>query len=80
VHTPCRHIQPDNRCGIYHTRPEICREYNTTDCEYDEDWVYDRYFETPEQIEEYAEAILPPRTGKSIRSPKPPRFPSLPVL
>jgi len=80
VHTVCRHLQDDNRCGIYHTRPEICREYNTTECEYDEDWVYDQYFETPEQIEEYAEAILPPRTGKSIRSPKPPRFPALTVL
>lgn len=80
VHTVCRHLQDDHRCGIYHTRPEICREYNTTDCEYDEDWVYDRYFETPEQIEEYAEAILPPRSGKSIRSPKPPRLPVLTVL
>lgn len=21
----CRHLQPDNRCGIYESRPEICR-------------------------------------------------------
>lgn len=80
VHTVCRHLQSDNRCGIYETRPEICRDYTTADCEYDDDWVYDRYFETPEQIEEYAEAILPPRTGKSFRSARPPRFPVLPVL
>ena len=21
IHTPCRHLQPDNLCGIYQTRP-----------------------------------------------------------
>ena len=23
----CPHLQPDNRCGIYQTRPQICRDY-----------------------------------------------------
>jgi len=27
VHTVCKHLQDDQRCGIYHTRPQICREY-----------------------------------------------------
>ena len=75
VHTVCRHLQPDQRCGIYETRPEICRDYTTDKCEYEDDWVYDRYFETPEQVEEYVEAIFPPRRGESIRSPKPPVLP-----
>ena len=74
VHTVCRHLQPDQRCGIYETRPEICREYTTDSCEYEDDWVYDRYFETPEQVEEYAEAVLPPKRG-SIRGRKPPLLP-----
>ena len=74
VHTVCKHLQPDQRCGIYETRPEICREYTTDNCEYDDDWVYDRYFETPEQVEEYAEAILQ-RPGKSIRGRKPSLLP-----
>src|SRR5687767_13161960 len=26
VHTRCKHLQTDNRCGIYATRPQICRE------------------------------------------------------
>ena len=34
VHTTCRHLRDDNRCGIYETRPQICREYSTKDCEY----------------------------------------------
>jgi Fe-S-cluster containining protein len=75
VHTLCRHLQPDNRCGIYDTRPQICREYSTEKCEYDDDWTYERYFETPEQIHEYAEAVLPPARGQSIRSRKPQLLP-----
>ena len=58
VHTTCKHLQSGNRCGIYHTRPPICREYTTKDCEFDDDWVYDQYFETAEQVEEYMEAML----------------------
>jgi Fe-S-cluster containining protein len=80
VHTECKHLQPDNRCGIYETRPQICREYTTENCEYDDSWVYDRYFETPEQVEEYAEAVLPRRPGQSLRSPPPPLLPVLHAL
>lgn len=75
VHADCKHLRPDNRCGIYETRPEICREYSTDNCEFDPTYVYEKYFETPEQVEEYVEAILPPKGRKSIRSPKPPLLP-----
>lgn len=74
VHTECRHLQSDNRCGIYETRPNVCREYSTKDCEYEDDWTYDFYLETSEQVGEYMEAVLP-KKGKSIRSPKPPLLP-----
>ena len=30
-------------------------------CEYHDDWTYERYFETPEQVEEYAEAMFSER-------------------
>ncbi len=71
VHTPCKNLQADNRCSIYEKRPRICRQYSTTKCEYEDSWVYEQYFETPEQIEEYAEAVLPPPKGRGIRSAKP---------
>ena len=71
VHTPCKHLQPNNLCGIYETRPKICRSYTTDNCEYDDDWVYDHYWETAEQVAEYAEAVLGPRRGESFRTPKP---------
>lgn len=72
VHTRCKHLQADNRCGIYHTRPNICREYSTENCEYDDGYVYDRYFETAEQVAEYVEAVLPSRKPGQFRSPRPP--------
>jgi Fe-S-cluster containining protein len=74
VQTKCRHLLDDHRCGIYDTRPQICREYSTDNCEYEDDWTYDRYFETPEQISEYIEAVIQ-KPGADIRSPKPPLLP-----
>lgn len=71
VHTTCKHLQADQRCGIYETRPQICRDYTTKNCEYEDDWVYDKYFETPEQIAEYCDAMFAPEPGHGVRSPKP---------
>ena len=77
VHTDCKHLQSNNMCGIYMTRPQICRDYSTTNCEYDDDAVYDMYFETPEQIVEYAEARLGETRWNDVRSPEPPMLPIL---
>ena len=68
VHNDCRHLQPDNLCGIYSDRPQICSDYSTKDCEFDNDFVYDKMFETPEQIDEYAEAVLPPKKSRRRKS------------
>ena len=76
VHTRCRHLQADNRCGIYQTRPQICRDYTTDSCEYDDTWTYEQYFELPEQITEYVEATLP-KKKRGIRSTKPEELPLL---
>ncbi|NOY28674.1 MAG: YkgJ family cysteine cluster protein [Planctomycetes bacterium] len=74
VHTKCKHLQDNNMCGIYDTRPEICREYTTKNCEYDDDWTYEFYLETAEQVGDYTEAVIQPK-GKSIRSRKPALLP-----
>lgn len=71
VHTKCKHLRDDQLCGCYQTRPQICRDYTTKRCEYEDEWVYDHYWELPEQVEEYAEAVLGPRRGSNIRSPRP---------
>ncbi len=77
VHTTCKHLQKDNRCGIYHTRPQICRDYSTDNCEYEDTWTYEKYFESPEQVAEYLEATLGVKERQSIRSPEPPLLPIL---
>ena len=77
VHAGCRHLRPDNLCAGYENRPQICRDYTTDDCEYEDQWTYEHYWETPEQVGEYAEAVLPPRRGRGIRSPKPAGLPVL---
>jgi Fe-S-cluster containining protein len=71
VHARCKHLGDDRLCKTYETRPQICRDYSTKDCEYEDDWVYDHYFETAEQVTEYAEAIAAFDKRKNIRSPKP---------
>jgi Fe-S-cluster containining protein len=73
VHSLCKELGPDNRCRIYETRPQICREYSTARCEYDDLFVFEQYFETPEQVEEYAVATLGPRPGadEAAKSAKP---------
>ena len=70
VHTECKHLGANNMCGIYETRPEICREYTTDNCEYDDEYTYEFYLETAEQVAEYTEAVVQPK-NKSIRSRKP---------
>jgi Fe-S-cluster containining protein len=33
--TPCTHLQPDGRCGIYECRPPVCCDYSVKYCEFD---------------------------------------------
>ena len=73
--TTRQHQPPDTRSGIYEERPPTCPVYTTENCEYHDDWTYDHYFETPEQIAEYTEAVYPSKRGRGIRSPKPPLLP-----
>jgi len=32
----CQHLLTDGRCGIYESRPFVCREYENDFCEFDE--------------------------------------------
>ena len=72
VQNRCRHLGEDNLCGIYETRPQICRDYTTKNCEYEDDWVYDHYFEAPEQVDfaPVPQSIEPPRVGQLVQFEK----------
>lgn len=54
INRKCRELRPDNRCGIYETRPTICREYTTDGCDYHgEEYDYEHLFTEPDQIMEH---------------------------
>jgi uncharacterized protein len=68
VYARCKHLQPDNRCGIYDTRPKICREYSTDNCDYhggEYDWTV--LFSSAEQLAAYAEEQLAERALKRLK-------------
>jgi len=50
--TRCRHLQSDNKCGIYETRPHICREYSEESCEVNADDEGATFY-TPEAFLDY---------------------------
>ena len=52
---PCNHLLPSGACGIYETRPMVCREYSNEYCEFDapaED-DFDLYFPDYVSLEKY---------------------------
>ena len=68
VATPCRHLQADHRCGIYETRPQICRKYTTENCDYHSgDYGWEQHFTCPEHLDEYVRA----EAGKTRKKRKP---------
>jgi len=64
VMTRCKHLQADNRCGIYETRPRICRKYSTDNCDYHRRRVSisPKLFTSADDLKVYAEKKL----GRSI--------------
>ncbi|MBD3869223.1 MAG: YkgJ family cysteine cluster protein [Acidobacteria bacterium] len=57
VRNRCKHLLPDNRCGIYDTRPDVCRDYGDPEdgpCEFYADTLkFDLYFDSAEAFEPY---------------------------
>ncbi len=53
--TACGHLQTDGRCGIYETRPQICRDHSNDFCEYDQpaEEGFDLYFPDYETLLKY---------------------------
>lgn len=63
--TRCRHLREDQKCGIYETRPKICRSYRTDNCDYHGgEYRYEHYFSEPQQIERFAAEFLARKTRK----------------
>ena len=84
VNTACRHLQPDFRCGIYETRPQICRDYSTDNCDYHSgDYGYQHHFLSAEHLDAYIAEKFKGKGGKPKKkdeSKKKPRRPGLKVM
>ncbi len=73
--TRCKNLKADNQCGVYETRPEICREYEPNSCDYaGGSYGYDHLFTHPKQIEEHYYK----KTGKKLGAPRSPGEPARP--
>jgi Fe-S-cluster containining protein len=64
----CKHLQDDNRCGIYETRPAICRKYTTDNCDYHGgEYDFEHLFTSAEHLMAYAETALEEARNKKLR-------------
>lgn len=75
----CRHLQDDNKCGIYEQRPHICRDYSEESCEVNSDGVGTTFYSPAEfldwlkkkrkRVYESIASNYVPRADKLGRSP-----------
>jgi len=51
----CQFLQDDGRCGIYATRPQLCRDYSNDYCEFDEpaEKSFEFYFRSYKELDAY---------------------------
>ena len=72
VATDCRHLQPDYRCGLYETRPRICRKYTTVNCDYHSgEYGWEQHFTCPEHLDEFVREYFADKDeSKSKSKPK----------
>ena len=65
-HTPCKKLE-GNKCGIYTTRPEVCKEHPMENCEMNgEGEPWEHYFKTPEELLVYIEKHYKKKQKKAI--------------
>ena len=54
LHNRCTFLdKKSNLCKIYDKRPRICREHTTDECEYEEDWDFDKHFKSYDELERW---------------------------
>lgn len=55
ANNPCLHLRPNGMCGIYDTRPQICRDHSNDNCEFDEpaEEGFELFFNSYESLLKY---------------------------
>ena len=71
VNRRCKYLRPDNLCGIYDTRPAICREYDAVDCEFTGEVPYELFFADDVALEKWLAARKERRSKTRAKSARP---------
>ena len=51
IHTRRNFLTPDNKCGIYETRPYLCKEHSVENCEYTgDDYGFSYHFKSYDDL------------------------------
>ena len=54
IHTQCRFLDTDtNKCAVYETRPEMCRDHSVKDCEWHGPYDFDNHFKSYEDLKRW---------------------------
>lgn len=54
IHNKCTFLdKATNRCTTYETRPKMCREHLTKDCEFDSDYEFDEHFTSYDDLKRW---------------------------
>jgi len=51
--SPCKYLDADSLCRIYHERPLLCREHSEKNCEFTGEVDYQLYMRTPDDLKAY---------------------------
>jgi len=65
--TPCEQLQADYTCGIYDTRPQVCREHKFGECDYFLRGEFDLELRSLEAVEAYLRQRFPSHYRKQTR-------------
>jgi len=69
VNNPCRFYDPARGCLIYPSRPRICRQHHTDECEFDEEYDFDLHFRSYQDLERYFRKRFLKRRSRPRSSP-----------
>lgn len=67
--TPCDQLQADYSCGIYETRPTVCREHKFGECDYFLRGEFDLELRSIEAVDAYLRQRFPSHYRKQTRQP-----------
>ena len=59
IHNPCRFLNTNSNCEIYENRPQVCRDHNPENCEFETGCDFDLHITSYEEMLEFAARRFP---------------------